>query len=181
LPREFHRPAEDEAAQCNLQLEVACQYPDINLGPGYGFEEGYHLASLSLSTVLPLRNHNEGPIAEAEAQRKAAGAQLLAVQKTVMADTNKALAQYTAAYRTLEGAERLVTQLEVQGKSANQLVKSGETDQLAAVSVDIQTSAAEQSRLGALHQTQIALGVLEDALQRPVDSASPSLPQLAPR
>ncbi len=85
------------AAQSALQLQVARQYPDVDLGPGYNYEEGAHFIALSLSTVLPLRNHNQGPIAEAEAQRKVAGAQLLAVQSTVIADTDKALRRYTAA------------------------------------------------------------------------------------
>jgi len=96
--------AQYEAAQSRLQLEVARQYPDIDLGPGYAYEEGVHLISLRLGTVLPLRNRNEGPIAEAEAQRKAAGAQLLATQSAVIAQTDKALAQYRAAYAVLEEA-----------------------------------------------------------------------------
>ena len=86
--------AQYEAAQSRLQLEVARQYPDIDLGPGYAYEEGVHLISLRMGTVLPLRNRNEGPIAEAEAQRKAAGAQLLATQSAVIAQSDKALAQY---------------------------------------------------------------------------------------
>src|SRR5260370_19525834 len=70
-----------EAAQSSLQLEVARQYPDINLGPGYSYQQAFHAISLNLSTVLPLRNHNEGPIAEPEAQRNVVGAQLLSTQR----------------------------------------------------------------------------------------------------
>ena len=174
--------AQYEAAQSRLQLEVARQYPDIDVGPGYAFEEGTHLISLELGTVLPLRNRNEGPIAEAEAQRKAAGAQLLATQTAVISQTDKALAQYDAAYSVLAQAQRTVAEAAAQRRTAEQWLKSGEADQLTAVSADLQEKIAERSRLDALHQAQIALGSLEDALQRPiVPRTAPALPTKAPR
>jgi outer membrane protein TolC len=171
-----------QAAQAALQLQVALQYPDINIGPGYNYEEGANFIALSLSTVLPLRNRNEGPIAEAEAQRKVAGAQLLSVQNTVIADTDKALRQYAAAYATEEEANHSVRQLEEQQQSAMRMQQSGETDQLTVVAAELQTSVAERARLDALHQTQLSLGLVEDALQRPVSpNTSPALPASAPR
>ena len=174
--------AEYEAAQARLQLEVARQYPDVDLGPGYAFEEGIHLISLQFGTVLPIRNHNEGPIAEAAAQRKAAGAQLLATQSTVIAQTDQALAQYDAAYAVLKIAQNSLTQVQAQEQTAEQWLKSGETDQLAAASAEIQVAIAERTRLDALRQTQIALGLLEDALQRPLGSSTvAALPKIAPR
>lgn len=171
-----------EAAQSRLQLEAARQYPDINLGPGYAYEEGVHLISLQLGAVLPLRNRNEGPIAEAEAQRKVAGTQLLATQAAVIAQIDKALAQYKAAYSTLEEARRSVSQSEIQRETTAAWLQSGESDRLIAVSAEIQVDVAERARLDALHQTQLALGLLEDALQRPIDPATvPALPKKAPR
>lgn len=177
-----HALAQYEAAQSALQVQVARQYPDIDLGPGYNYEEGANFIALSLSTVLPLRNHNQGPIAEAEAQRKVAGAQLLVVQSTVIADTDKALRQYTAAYATEKVADRSVGQLEAQQKAAARTLQSGETDQLTVVAAQLQTSVAERARLDALHQTQLSLGLVEDALQRPINpSTTPALPANAPR
>ncbi|HUV71173.1 MAG TPA: TolC family protein [Terracidiphilus sp.] len=174
--------AQYEAAQSRLQLEVARQYPDIDLGPGYAYEEGVHLISLKLGTVLPLRNRNEGPIAEAEAQRKVAGAQLLATQSTVIAESDKALAQYDAAYAVVEEARRSTEQAEQQRQTANQWLNAGEADQLTMVSADIQAEVAEHARLEALHQAQIALGALEEALQRTIDpGTAPVLPKNAPR
>jgi len=171
-----------EAAQSKLQLEVARQYPDIDLGPGYNYEEGAHFISLNLSAILPLRNHNEGPIAEAEAERKAAGAQMLATQSAVIAESDKALAQYAAAYAVLEEARRSTAQLEEQRQTAYRWLKSGEADQLTAVSADVQSAVAQRASLDALHQVQLALGSLEDALQRPIDpGTAPALPKKTPR
>lgn len=171
-----------EAAQSNLQLEAAKQYPDIHLGPGYNFEEGAHFIALDLSSVLPLRNRNQGPIAEAEAQRKAAGAHLLATQSAVIADTDRAMAQYRAAYATLEEAQRSVTQLEKQQRTAEQLRDAGETDQLSVVAAGLQTAIAERSLAEAQKQAQLSLGLLEDALERPIaPGTAPALPKKAPR
>jgi outer membrane protein TolC len=174
--------AEYQAAQSRLQLESARQYPDIDLGPGYAFEEGYHLISLNLSTVLPLRNQNQGPIAEAAAQRKIAGAQLLAVQSTVIADSDKALAQYDAAWSTLAQARQAVAQVNAQYRAVQQAQVSGETDQLTTVAADIQRTVAERASLEGLLQTRLSLGQLEDALERPVDSSLVlALPEQTPR
>lgn len=171
-----------EATQSNLQLEVAKQYPDIHLGPGYNYEEGAHFIALNLSSVLPLRNRNEGPIAEAEAQRKVAGAQLLAVQSTVISDRDKALAQYAGAYAALEEAQHSVAQLEKQQRTAEQLRDAGETDQLSVVAAELQTVIAERALADARHQAQLSLGLIEDALQRPIDpGTTPAFPQIAPR
>lgn len=171
-----------EAAQSNLQLEVARQYPDVHLGPGYNYEEGAHFIALNLSAVLPLRNHNEGPISEADAQRKAAGAQLLATQSAVIADTDKALAQYNAAYSALKEAQHSVSQLEKQQRTTQQLRDAGESDQLTVIGAELQTANAERALLDARHQAQLSLGLLEDALERPISpGAMPSLPTQAPR
>ena len=171
-----------QAAQSKLQLQVALQYPDINLGPAYSYEEASNFISLSLSAVLPIRNHNQGPIAEAEAQRKVAGAQLLAVQSTVIADTDNARAQYAAADAALQQSQQSVSLLGQQQRTATRLLQSGETEQFTVISAEVQTAVAERARLDAQHQAQLSLGLLEDALQRPIGPATtPAFPRIAPR
>jgi hypothetical protein len=62
------------------------------------------------------------------------------------------------------------------------MLQSGETDQLAVVAAQLQTSVAERARLDALHQAQLTLGLVEDALQRPISpTITPTLPASAPR
>ena len=81
------------AAEANLQLEIARQYPDIQIGPGYQYEESNSFFTLGLSVTLPIFNRNQGPIAEAEARRKEAAANFLAVQAQVIAESEKAWAK----------------------------------------------------------------------------------------
>jgi outer membrane protein TolC len=61
--------AEYNASQSALQLEIAKQYPDIHLNPGYEFDQGDNKWSPGLTVTLPILNQNKGPIAEAEAKR----------------------------------------------------------------------------------------------------------------
>jgi outer membrane protein TolC len=87
------------AAEQALRLEIARQYPDFVIGPGYQFEERNSFFTLGLSTVLPVFNRSQGPIAEAEATRKKAAADFLAVQAQGIAQTEAALAAYRSPLR----------------------------------------------------------------------------------
>ncbi|MBW4025693.1 MAG: TolC family protein, partial [Proteobacteria bacterium] len=57
------------AAQAALRLAVANQYPDLNIGPGYHFDQGDNKFILGISLPLPVFNQNQGPIAAARAAR----------------------------------------------------------------------------------------------------------------
>ena len=73
-------------------------------------------------------------------------------------------------------------QAQEQSRTAAAWSKAGESDQLAALTAEVQLSVADRARIEALRQTQLALGNLEDALQRPLSPATaPPLPEAAPR
>jgi cobalt-zinc-cadmium efflux system outer membrane protein len=159
-----------EAAQAGLQLEIAKQYPDVQIGPGYAFEEADNFFTLGLSLRIPILNRNQGPIAEAEARRKEAAAKFLATQAQVIAESERALAAYRAALKELNEADRTLTRIQ---RSREQLAKRalelGESDALAYNRVQLQATAAGQARLDALVRAQTALGRLESAMQSPVE------------
>jgi len=71
-PRITAARAEYEAAEQRLRLEVRKQYPDLNVGPGYSFEEGLSRLGFGFGFALPLWNHNRQAVAEASAEREAA-------------------------------------------------------------------------------------------------------------
>lgn len=66
------REAEYEVAEESLRLEVRRQYPDLNIGPAYGNEDGYSRLGLGFSLPLPVLNGNKRSIVEATARRDAA-------------------------------------------------------------------------------------------------------------
>jgi cobalt-zinc-cadmium efflux system outer membrane protein len=161
-----------EASQAGLQLEVANQYPDIHLGPGYTFDAGAHKFALSLSGLsLPLFNQNQGQIAEAQAKRREAGAHFIVVQTQAIAQAEQALQRYGAAVSAVNLANSLVETNLKQLNAARRSLAAGETDQL-----DLTlTRANELSSILALEdargQLQHAVGEVEDALQRPLWAA----------
>jgi outer membrane protein, heavy metal efflux system len=176
--------AEYAAADAALKLEIAKQYPDLHLGPGYDFDEGHHKFSLGVGLTLPLFNRNQGPIAEAEAHRKEAGALFLATQAHVISDSEAALARYQAALAELREAEESLTKLQSEREQmTRRAVQAGEADQLALNGMVFQAANAARARLDALRRAQTALGTLEDALQKPLEpgTAMPPLPQSAAR
>jgi cobalt-zinc-cadmium efflux system outer membrane protein len=66
------REAEYEVAEESLRLEVRRQYPDIQLGPAYGNEDGESRLGIGFSVPLPILNGNQRAIIEAKATRDAA-------------------------------------------------------------------------------------------------------------
>jgi outer membrane protein, heavy metal efflux system len=176
--------AQYAAAEADLQLEISKQYPDLQIGPGYTYEERNSFFVIGFSTTLPLFNRNQGPIAEAEARRREAGASFLEKQAQVIAGSERALALYTAALKELAEADQFLRKLQdTQLRMIQQAVRLGEEDRLSLNGVQLQSSILARARLDALARAQSALGELEDAVQRPLDpgdafSISPKSPVL---
>lgn len=171
------------AAEADLQLEISKQYPDLQIGPGYTYEEGHSFFTVGFSTTLPVFNRNQGPIAEAEARRKEAAAAFLTKQAQVIGESEQALALYTAALKELAEADRSLQTLQnAQLQTMQQAVRLGEEDRLALNGVQIQSSVVARSRFDALARAQSALGALEDAVQRPLDPGNifPATPESSP-
>jgi outer membrane protein TolC len=161
--------AQYAAAEAALQLEVAKQYPDINIGPGYTYEEKHSFFTVGFSTTVPLFNRNQGPIAEAEARRKEAAAAFLERQAQVIARSERALAVYTAALKELAEAEYLSKLQETQLQIMRQAIHAGADNRLSLDTIEIQSWVLARAQLDALARAQRALGELEDAVQRPLD------------
>ena len=170
--------AQYAAAEANLQLEIAKQHPDVQIGPGYTYEEGHSFFTVGLSATLPVFNRNQGPIAEAEARRREAASAFLEKQTQVIADSQTSLARYTSALRELAAADgSLRTLQEQQVRRTERAVEAGEEDRLALSGVRIEQAVIARGRLDALARAQSALGELEDAVQRPLDPGDAFAPE----
>lgn len=161
--------AEYAAAESALKLEVARQYPDLQLGPGYVWDQGARKWSLALGFVLPLLHRNEGPIAVARARREEAAARFLAVQDQASGEFDAARAEYAAALIQLETADGLVAANETSARVLRRRLRPGPLSSLAELNGEIALARAALARLDALVQAQQAFGRLEDAVHRPLD------------
>lgn len=163
-----------EAGQSALQLEIARQYPDIQLGPGYHFDDDENKWTIGFTMSLPVLNRNQGPIAEAEARRAELAARITALQAKVVAEIDQALAGYRKALQTLKVAENLYGKEETEAQSVQARFDVGQDDRLALLSARLRLSAISLSKLKALYDAQRALGLLEDALHQPLGPAERS-------
>ncbi|HUJ42081.1 MAG TPA: TolC family protein [Opitutaceae bacterium] len=160
--------AEYSASQSALQLAIASQFPDLNLGPGYEFDQTDNKWTLGVSLALPLLNQNQGAIAEARAKRELAAAHFLEVQSKAAGQIDLALAAYQAALRQAATAAALLDNLQKALDSVRGMQQAGEADPLAVASAQVAFSAGALARLDALVKAQRALGQLEDAVQSPL-------------
>jgi outer membrane protein TolC len=156
------------ASQSALQLEIARQYPDLHLGPGYQYDQGDSKWSLGLTVTLPVLNQNKGPIAEAKAKRAESAAQFNALQARVLAEIDQAMAGYRAALQKRVAAEELLARLQQQEQRSRAMFDAGELSKGELAALRLQLSASALARLEALVKSQQALVRLEDALQGPL-------------
>jgi cobalt-zinc-cadmium efflux system outer membrane protein len=119
------------AAEANLHLQIANQYPDVQLSPGYSFDEGHHRIAFSPGFPIPLLNRNQGLIAEAEARRKEAEASFNALQAQAIGEIQAALARYNGARAELAQADQHLNLIQAREGATVRLVRAGEDDQLA--------------------------------------------------
>lgn len=161
--------AEYAAAESNLRLEIAKQYPDLHLNPGYQLDAGEHKWSIGVGLTLPILNQNRGPIAEAEAKRREAAAKFNVVQATVLADCDRAAAAVASARAKVAVANELLANQARVLASEERLVASGEGEKLALLSAQVEQATTRTLQLDALVELQTALGALEEATQSPLE------------
>ncbi len=156
-----------EAAESNLQLQIARQYPNIDIGPGYQWNQGRNQWSVGISLTLPIFNQNQGSIAEAEAQRQLAEARLIKVQADAINQIESAASQYLVAYTNYLHADSLAAAADQVLKSEMAKFRVGESDKLQEYDAHISALQAALEKLTALETAQTQLGLMEDAVMTP--------------
>ncbi|MGE5269943.1 MAG: TolC family protein, partial [Thiohalocapsa sp.] len=156
------------AAQQGLRLQIANRYPNLVLGPGYNYDFGEHKFLLNPSVDLPVFNQNQGPIAEALAQRRQAAAAFNALQARIVAEIDAAVAALAAAGKALAIADAYLADAQRREARVKALLRAGEADRPTLLAAGLETSAARLSRLDAAAAQEQAIGALEDALQQPL-------------
>ncbi|HQT26257.1 MAG TPA: TolC family protein, partial [Burkholderiales bacterium] len=159
-----------EASQNALQLEIAKQYPDIHIGAGYDWGQGW---MLGLALPLPVLNQNEGPIAEARARRRKAAAAFTLLEASTIGEIDSALAAYRASDRKMAVIDKLLHVQEINHGAMQSRFQFGEADQLALAESGNNLLSAELAHLGAIVGEMQSLGKLEDAVQRPLFPSAP--------
>jgi outer membrane protein TolC len=163
--------ADYAAAEADLNLQVAKQYPDVHIGPGYAWNNGNagdNQWILGVNMEIPILDQNQGPIAEAEATRKLSAAKFTALQAQVISQIDSAVAGLHVAREQLENGTQAYAFQQQQQKSIQAQVDAGAAEQIDLLAAKLELSSTELARLDNEAKLQTAIATLEDALQQPV-------------
>jgi outer membrane protein TolC len=159
-------------AEATLKEEIARQYPDITLSPGYFFDQTDNIWSLGAAFVLPLLHRNEGPIAEAQARRELAARVVESVQASIIGEVQTAEAGYRALRQSAEEADEVIAGLLEREQKLQRQFELGEVDRLALVRAELETASARMLRAELLTEVWRASFRLEDATQSSLRSSA---------
>ena len=164
--------ADYDIAESALRLEVAKQYPEVRIGPGYQYDHGVNKLPFNLTLALPSYDLNRRAIDQAEAARAAAGRTLEVVQAQSLAAVDTAAVALASAQAEVERTE--TRDLPNARRTATNVARSlaaGETDRPDDLAARAVMAEAELTLLDARRAAAMAAVDLEDALRRPFDPA----------
>lgn len=162
-------------AEAKLKLEIARQYPDISLSPGYAYEFGDKIWSLGISSLLTLLEKNKAAIAEAEQLREVEAAQFEALQTKVITEAGIASSQLAQAQQALLNQQELRNQQLLSAQRTQRRFSAGDADRLEMAFSRLETDTAEKNVLLAQAMQLTALAQLENALQQPLQQKNINL------
>jgi CRISPR system Cascade subunit CasA len=159
-----------DLAETDLRGEVAKQWPELHIGPGYTWERGLVKLPFTVGLALPTFDLNRGAIAAAEARRAEAGIHLEAVIGRAQAAIDGALIEQEAARAGLarvrdvdiQTAKRVAAQ-------ADQELANGAIDRVDWAAAQAGLYLSELAGIDALRRVHSADAALEDALRRPLE------------
>jgi outer membrane protein, heavy metal efflux system len=159
-------------ADAKLRLEVAQQYPELNLRPGYEWDQGDHRIRLGLGLPISLPAAHKVSVDTASAERDTQGKMLLAKQELVLQELAQARLDCAAARDRLKDmtlakqwSERALDQVKLG-------IRLGELDPLQGFEAEQKTMNAKSQTLEAELVFQKSLARLEDVLQQPLSTIS---------
>jgi len=123
--------AEHEVAEHRLAGEIRAQWPDLELAPGYGEQDGDTQAVLGIGVTLPVFNGNRRGIAEAEAARELARGRAEHALERALGELLSAEERLGAAVLQREFVEStLIPLVETQYAEAREVARLGEVNTL---------------------------------------------------
>jgi cobalt-zinc-cadmium efflux system outer membrane protein len=171
--------AQYAASESALQLALSGRIPNVEIGPGYKWDEGAVKWSLGVALTLPVSS--AGPIAEAAAQRDEAAARFNGLQAKVIGEIEQASAAYRLALQELDAAQAISSAAQQQLQAVEQQLRVGEADRLALLDARLQDVFAANARLTASLNVQRSFSALRDAMQQPLAPIELPIPYQDPR
>ena len=155
-------------AEAKLKLEIARQYPDLTINPGYTYEFGNKIWSLGLSSLMTILTKNKLAIAEATQLREVEAAQFESLQANVISEVNVVSAKLAQARQLLENQRSLLQQQQASTQRMDRRLRSGEIDRLEFTYAKLEELVTEKSFTLASFQLASSFNELENVIQAPL-------------
>lgn len=155
-------------AESDVKLHVAQQYPEVQLRPGYLWDQGDSVWSIGLGLTLPALLGNKRNIRLSQARRELAAREFERLQSEVLARSAASVSLYR---RTLEGLHAIEAQTALSQQrlqETERLFSSGYADRLALVEGRIEAIGAAKAAWAARRTALEAWGELENVTQAPL-------------
>ncbi len=159
------------ATEAALKLEIARQYPDINLDPTFSWDQGDNRWGLGLSQLLTLLRGNDAAIASAEAARELEARRFDALQISIISEQEQASAAWVAALNVLQHDHKLLQDQQSRFAQTQSQFDAGQLDRLDLTLARLELHTAEAAVLESNIKVQQSLGRLEDTVQQPLDGS----------
>jgi outer membrane protein TolC len=155
------------AAEAEVRLEIARQYPRISITPGFLWDQGDNIWSLA-ATLVPAVLGNRPAIAAAQARREVEASQFQALQGRVIAQAQGADAAYASLAQALAQAEQISALQAARVQQVERQFEAGYADRVELTAVHLETIGTQRGAAALRIEALRAQGVLEDALQIPL-------------
>lgn len=165
--------ARHDAADAALRVELARQWPEIVLRPGYAWDQGDNRWSLGVALSLPPGGDNRAPIELARARCDVEAAKVAALQQAALARLEGVRQAARAALVQQELADAAARNARQQSTLAQRRLDAGEADRLEWLTARLGLQEAERRLVDARAARWSAAGELEDALQVPLEASTP--------
>lgn len=160
--------ADYEVLEHGLRLEIEKQYPDITLSPGFVFDQSDKIWALGSAWMLPLFHNNDGPIAEALAERSIMQVRIMELQTGILNRLNAELDRF----ESLKNSLKLAEQLREKAKSGVAAVKNqfeqGYSNRLRLVDTKLDLIHGQQQALASAVSLLESSARLESIMQEPL-------------
>ncbi len=154
------------AADAELRLAVAEQYPVMVLTPGFLWDQGDNIWSLASAFVVP--RSALAAVREAEARRDVAAKQFTALQIRAINEVERARDAVQVTRANVSAGAEVVRRAQEQLERARRYFDAGGSDRVELVTAHLAAVQARQHLLDARTAWRKSIARLEDAVQRPL-------------
>ncbi|NIO38807.1 MAG: TolC family protein [Burkholderiales bacterium] len=166
------------AADAEVRLAVAEQYPLFRLEPGFFWDQGDRIWSLASLVIPPVTA--QALVREAEARRQVAAQRFAALQIHTISEVEQAREVMLAARASVKAAEEIVSHAQMQYERMRRYFDSGSGDRLQLASARLEIVQASQHLQEAETALLEAMAQLEDAMQLPLSGEFLKFPDILP-